>query len=303
MSASDDVSGNLKTIGDIIRWGVNQFEAADLSYGHGTDNAHDETAWLLAHALHYSLPLDDSDLGLRLTDQDRNKVLGLFDSRIKTRKPAAYLTHEAWFAGHSFYVDERVLVPRSPIAEMIEDGFQPWAGMLVIERILDIGAGSGCIAIACAHRFPSVLVDAADISPAALEVTRRNIEMHNLENRVSAIESDLFSALGDCRYDLIVSNPPYVSRKEMESLPAEYRHEPVTGLAAGEDGLDAVNRILHEASRYLKNDGILVLEVGSRQREIMDQHPHIEMMWPEFVSGGSGILVASRAELSKLRKP
>ncbi|GMQ96521.1 MAG: 50S ribosomal protein L3 N(5)-glutamine methyltransferase [Gammaproteobacteria bacterium] len=302
MSASDDVSGNLKTIGDIIRWGVNQFEVADLSYGHGTDNAHDEAAWLLAHALHYALPLEDSDLGLRLTAQDKNKVLGLFDARIKTRKPAAYLTHEAWFAGYSFYVDERVLVPRSPIAEMIKDGFQPWAGLLVIERILDIGTGSGCIAIACAHRFPGALVDAADISPAALEVTRINIEMHNLENRVSAIESDLFSALGDNSYDLIVSNPPYVSRKEMESLPGEYRHEPVTGLAAGEDGLDAVNRIFHEASRYLKNDGILVLEVGDRQDEIMDQYSRIEMMWPEFVSGGGGILVASRAELSKLRK-
>lgn len=250
------------TLGEAIAWGEVQFKLAGLHFGHGTDNAWDEAAWLVLHAL--GLPVDeiDQNLDLRLTEIDKINVISLLRARVEQRRPAAYVTGEAFFAGLKFFVDERVLVPRSPIAELIEEGFEPWIEAPRVRRVLDLCTGSGCIGIACAVAFPRARVDLSDVCADALVVARKNVRRHNLERRVRVIESDLFEGLDGKRYDIIVSNPPYVDEASMRALTAEYRHEPDVALRGGPDGLELVSRILNEAGNHLNPGGLLVVEVG-----------------------------------------
>jgi len=286
----------LTTIRDLVRWGASEFGRRGLVFGHGTDNALDEAFHLVLHRLHLTADLPTLYLESAVTSSEREAVLGLLQQRIDTRKPAAYLIGEIQFCGLSFYVDERVLVPRSPIAEMIEARFQPWIAGEPLQ-ILDLCAGSGCIGIACADIFEDAEVDLADIDTGALEVSRRNIARHDLATRVNAIQSDLFDALVGRRYDLIVSNPPYVPTAEWEALAPEYQREPKLALEAGEDGMDIVERILVEAPDYLTDDGLLVCEIGGSLDEFEIRYPTIPASWPEFQRGGDGVFVISRSDL------
>lgn len=300
-SPDQNICAELITLRDYIRWGASQFNAAGLFFGHGTDNAWDEAAQLVLHALY--LPAQQNNLhwlDARLTMAERRAVLDLLERRLHERVPAAYLTGEAWFAGLKFYVDERVLVPRSPIAELIEQGFEPWLQHLPT-KVLDLCTGSGCIGIACAYAFPEAEVDLSDISPEALAVTERNIEEHQLQDRVRAVQSDLFAGLQGQVYDLIVSNPPYVDRDDLAAMPAEYHAEPALGLASGDDGLDFTRRLLREAFEYLTPEGVLVVEVGNSQLALERAFPELPFTWLEFAQGGQGVFVLSAADLQDWR--
>ncbi|HIE54804.1 MAG TPA: 50S ribosomal protein L3 N(5)-glutamine methyltransferase [Chromatiaceae bacterium] len=289
----------LYTIRDWVRWGASRFCEAGLFFGHGSDNAFDEALVLVLHALYLDRTLDLAYLDTRLTRLERRRVLDFFERRVEERVPAAYLTHEAWFAGLSFYVNENVLVPRSPIAELIEQGFQPWLNDSDELRILDLCTGSGCIAVACAHYLPHALVDASDISPSALEVAQVNVDRYQLEKRVNLFRSDLFDQLPEARYDLIVSNPPYVSTEEMQTLPDEYAHEPALGLEGGADGLELVNRILCEGARWLKPGGIMLVEVGDTMRQLTARFPEVPFLWLEFQRGGEGVFLLTAEQLKQ----
>jgi ribosomal protein L3 glutamine methyltransferase len=289
--------GELATVRDCLRWAVSAFGSARLHYGHGTDNASDEARWLVLGAL--GLPFDSADwvLDARLTTPERERIAALLVRRIVEREPTAYLLGEAWFCGLRFTVDARVLIPRSPIAELIEAGFEPWLGAEP-RRILDLCCGGGCIGIAAALRFPGALVDLADISRGALEVARENIALHKVASRVHAIESDLFAALRGKRYDLILCNPPYVDAPDMSALPAEFGHEPRMALAAGADGLDLARRILAAARAHLADDGWLVLEVGNSAEALEDAFPGLPFVWPDFERGGHGVALISAHDLA-----
>ena len=289
----------LKTIRDLMRWGASCFNQAGLTFGHGTDNVFDEALVLVSHALHLPLQFPEHYLGAHVTAEERDAALALIQQRIETRKPSAYLTHEAWFAGLPFYVDERVLVPRSPLAERIERGFEPWLQSDAIERVLDLCSGSGCIAIACAAHFENAHVDAVDISDDALAIARRNVERHDLQDWVQVIKSDLFSAVEMQRYQLIITNPPYVSAEEMQQLPDEYRHEPEIGLAAGSEGLDIVIRILAQAGSHLEEDGILVVEVGNSRELLSECFPEVPFLWLEFERGGHGVFLLDAQQVQQ----
>jgi len=285
------------TVAQLISFAAERFAIAELWFGHGTDNAVDEAAELVFFAAGLRHDQAEEVYGQVLAPKQRAAALELIDRRIRERVPAAYLTHRMWFAGHEFYVDERVLVPRSPIAELIEARFRPWIDPGKVRRILDIGTGSGCIAIASALAFPQAQVDAADISADALEVTRMNVKRHSVAQRVRAIESDVFAGLQGQRYDVIVSNPPYVGDDEMAGLPAEYRREPVTGLHGGRDGLDIVHRIIDQAAAHLQPRGILIVEVGNSDEALVEACPLVPFTWLEFERGGGGVFVLTREQL------
>lgn len=292
----------LRTIRDLIRWGTSRFAESELWYGHGTDNPLDEAAAITYAVLNLPHQLDASYLESRLTRTERERVLALFKRRIEERVPVPYLTHEAWFCGLPFYVDERVLIPRSPICELIEGRFSPWIGDRSVNRALDIGTGSGCIAIAMAHAFPEALVDAVDIDPDALAIAELNVQQHALPGQVNVIESDLFAGLGGRRYELIVSNPPYVSAEEMSDLPEEYRHEPERALVSGEFGLDHVIPLLSAALDHLDPEGLLVVEVGNSWEALEAMLPEVPFHWVEFERGGDGVFALDGQTLQACAK-
>jgi ribosomal protein L3 glutamine methyltransferase len=287
----------LETILDYVRWGASLFRKTGLFFGHGTDNAFDEARFLMHHALSLPWELPDIYWNAKLSSQERQQVTELFRQRIETRKPAAYLTGEAWFAGLKFFVNEHTLVPRSPIAELIEKDFQNWVEPEQVETVLDMCTGSGCIGIASLKALPYATVDLVDISPEALEVAQKNIEYYHLEDRAQAIQSDLFANLEGKRYDLILSNPPYVDKIEMEALPPEFQHEPRLGLEAGEDGLDIVRRLLAEAADHLTEEGVLIVEVGVSQFYMEQLYPELPLYWFEFEQGREGVFAIHRSEL------
>jgi ribosomal protein L3 glutamine methyltransferase len=291
------MSAELSTIIDFIRYGASRFNAAGLSFGHSYDNALDEATQLVLHALH--LPHDLSPVygQAKLVADEKDKVLDLFQRRIDDRIPACYLTGEAWFAGLSFKADERALVPRSPIAELIESGFEPWLGGRSVERVLDMCTGSGCIAIATAHYNPDWKVDAVDISDSAIALAWENVLRLETGN-VRVLKSDLFRDLEkDDVYDLIVTNPPYVTHAETDALPKEYSYEPEMGLRAGEDGLDLALEILRDAPAHMSENGLLICEVGESEQHLIKLLPELPFAWVEFKVGQMGIFVLEREDI------
>lgn len=290
-------AGQLSTIRDFILWGEKRFQEEAVFFGHGTDNALDEAAMLVLKGADKSYDLGEEAFDIVLSEQEKERITSLIDRRIETRQPAAYLLSEALFAGHAFYVDERVLVPRSPIAELIAERFSPWIAANKVSRVLDLCTGSGCIAIATSHAFPDAIVDAVDLSSDALEVCEINIERHSKAGRVEAIQSDLFDNLSGKRYDIIVSNPPYVCTKEWEALPKEFHHEPDMGFKGGESGLDLVDKILREAASHLNPNGVLIVEVGSSAETLLDNYPAVPFCWLEFEFGGDGVFLLTAEQL------
>lgn len=290
------MSAELATIIDFIRYGASRFAQAGLTFGHSYDNALDESTQLVLHALHMPHDLSPVYGQARLVAEEKRAVLALFERRIAERIPACYLTGEAWFAGLSFKSDPRALVPRSPIAELIEAGFEPWLGGRPVQRALDLCTGSGCIALATAHYHPDWEVDGIDISADALALAQENRERLGVEN-CRLLQSDLFGALQGEVYDLIVSNPPYVTHDETDALPAEYAHEPELGLRAGDDGLDLALKILRDAPEHLSEHGLLICEVGESERALVALLPELPFAWVEFKVGQMGVFVIEREDL------
>lgn len=295
------IPSDFVTLGDFLEWASDYFEQNQLYFGHGTDNAWDEAVMLALYVLQLGAENDRSVLQKELTSNQQNQLFNLAIQRVQERIPVPYLTHEAWFAGERYYVTRDVLIPRSPIAELILNNFQPWLGNLEPKNILDLCTGSGCLAILTAKQFSGAHVDAVDISDAALEVAEKNIKLHNCESQVRAIKSDLFAELNGKRYDIIISNPPYVGSDEMQNLPQEYTHEPELALASGEDGLDLTIQILRNASKHLQEDGLLVVEVGNSWHLLEEKYPNIPFTWIEFAHGGEGVFVLTAEHLRSIK--
>lgn len=294
----NQATDQLFTVRDLLRFAVSRFNQAELFFGHGTANAYDEAAYLILYTLH--LPIDRLEpfLDARLLPEEVEGVLEILRRRVEERLPAPYLTHEAWLGEFRFYVDERVIVPRSFIAELLREQLEPWVEEPEdITSGLDMCTGSGCLAILMAHAFPNAQIDAVDLSPDALEVAKRNVADYGLEEQVSLIQSDLFSALKGRSYDLIVSNPPYVNAPSMQVLPEEYRREPVTALASGEDGLEHVRVILREAPKHLSKGGLLVVEIGHNRDALEEAFPELPFAWLEISAGDEHVFLLTREQL------
>jgi ribosomal protein L3 glutamine methyltransferase len=300
---TEEVISDLKSLGDFLRWGMSRFHEADLFFGHGQGNGWDEALALILHALHLPHNLDNNLMHTRLTRSEKLEVIELIERRINERVPAAYLINQAYFCDLPFFVDERVLVPRSPIGELIEKHFAPWvADDKPPQRILDLCTGSACIAIACAYAFPEAEVDAIDLSDDALNVAQINIDNHELNEQVIPIKSDLFTSVKCHSYDLIVTNPPYVDAEDMADLPDEFKHEPEMGLACGDDGLDLVRKILAQAAQHLTDDGILICEVGNSMLHVQATYPEVPFTWLEFERGGFGVFLLTKAQLTSYQE-
>ena len=293
-----DPRDELVTVRDLLRYAVSQFNRAKLVFGHGTEDAFDEAVYLILHTLH--LPLDRLDpfLDACIPSDERAEVLAVIDERVQSRKPAAYITGEAWLGPYRFSVDERVIVPRSYFGELLQDGFAPWIqDPEEVEAALDLCTGSGCLAIVMAHVFPNAKIDAVDLSDGALAVAHTNVADYGLEDRVELIRSDVFEALGDRSYDLIISNPPYVTQEAMDALPPEYRHEPEMALGAGEDGLDVVRTILAQAQAHLNPGGVLAVEVGHNRHLVEAAWPDLPLTWLNTAGADEGVFLIHREDL------
>lgn len=296
----------LSTVADVLRWSVTQFENNDLFYGHGTDNSWDEAIVLLVHFLNIDSDNLPHILQAKLTNSERIEYFTLLEQRINQRVPLPYITNQAWFAGMDFYVDERVLIPRSPVAEAIRNNLQPWLTTSHDLEVLEIGTGSACIACALVEQFVhqniNINVDAVDISKDALEVAKINVSHHGFDTYINLIESDLFSNLDKKSYDLIITNPPYVDQSEMDALPVEFTHEPRGALAAGDDGLDLVTKILEQSAAHLNNNGILIVEVGASQAALEAKYPNLAFTWIDFEHGGEGVFILTKEQLEEYYK-
>lgn len=305
MSTLDNLSEHhqMNTVIDFVRFSASQFNQAELYFGHGTDNAWDEAIILVMHALTLPIELFDQVVSCQITETEKDTINEIVKLRIEQGLPAAYITHQAQFAGLPFYVDERVLVPRSPIGEYIEKRFSPYIDDdNYPKRILDLCTGSGCIAIACAHYFPEAEVDAVDLSLDALNVAQINIEEHGLLAQVTPMQSDIFSGVFEQRYDLIVTNPPYVDQEDVDSLPQEYLHEPEMGLGSGHDGLDITRKILAQSATHLNENGILICEVGNSQVHIEAVYPEVPFTWLTFERGGHGVFLLTKTQLEQYQE-
>ncbi|WP_250512894.1 50S ribosomal protein L3 N(5)-glutamine methyltransferase [Caballeronia sp. INDeC2] len=286
------------TVRDLLRFGVSRFTEAGLSFGHGSANAYDEAAYLILHTLH--LPLDTLDpfLDARLLDNEIDAVMKVIERRATERIPAAYITQEAWMHGRRFYVDERVIVPRSFIGELLQDGLQPYvADPDQVTRVLELCTGSGCLAILAAQAFENADVDAVDISPDAIAVARRNVDEYGLGERVSLHEGDLYAPLPSTRYEVIITNPPYVNAQAMQALPEEYRHEPELALAGGADGMDVVRRIVRDARKWLTEDGVLVVEIGNERPNVEAALGGLDLVWLSTSAGDDNVFLIQAADL------
>lgn len=287
----------LSTIRDFIRWGSIEFNRHELAFGHGFATAYDEAKYLTLHRLGLPIEWSEDCLERVLSEAERDQVMEILQQRIDSRQPVAYLTRESWFCGLKFYVDQRVLVPRSPIAELIADHFEPWIDSSRINSILDLCTGSACIAIASQYLFKRALVFASDISADALEVARINCREHGLSEQLTLYQSDLFDTIPPRQFDVIVSNPPYVDSEDMVTLGDEFKFEPHIGLAAGDKGLALVDRILLDAGEFLAEQGVLFIEVGNSQQAMMEKYPFLPMTWIDFKYGGSGVCCIYREDL------
>ena len=287
----------MKTLADFLYWTEEYFIANKLVFGHGTDNAWDEAVAIAMHVLHLSQDVSKDVLTRELLSNEKEALLDLVNRRVSECIPVPYLTNEAWFCGDRYYVDKRVIIPRSPFAELIKNKFQPWVKVQSVYNILDLCTGSGCIAIACAKAFPLAKVDAVDISQDVLDVTNYNIQQHKIEGRVHAVHSDLFQNLTEKKYDLIISNPPYVSAKEHYCLPHEYQHEPKLALVSGSDGLDCTKEILNHAYDFLQPNGLLFVEVGNGWKILSSQYPSLPLQWLTFANGGEGVFMLTKDQL------
>jgi ribosomal protein L3 glutamine methyltransferase len=294
-----EAAQTLHTVRDYLRFAVSRFNEAKLFFGHGSSDAYDEAAYLILHTVH--LPLDRLEpfLDARLTESERAEVLNIIHRRVEHRIPAAYLTHQAFLGEFSFYVDERVIVPRSFIGELLLERFSPWiADPDSITDVLDLCTGSGCLAIIAAHAFPNSSVDAVDLSPAALAVAERNVADYNLQDRVNLIESDLFAKLDSKQYDLIISNPPYVDAESVKTLPQEYLHEPELALGSGHDGLDATRIIIDNAAQHLTENGVLVVEIGRNRDKLEAAYPDLPFTWLEVSAGDQFVFMLHKNDLA-----
>ncbi len=295
------IHNELKTVRDIIRYAVSRFNDAKLAFGHGSDNAWDEAVYLVLSTLH--LPLDTLDpfLDARLLEDEKKKCISLIELRVKKRVPLAYLTGEAWLQGHRFLTDKRVIVPRSPISELLAEQLDPWVeDPDAVQDVLDLCTGSGCLAILAALAFPSARVDAVDLSEHAIRLAERNVQMYELAERVTVLQGDLYAPLDGRQYDVIVCNPPYVNSTSMAQLPSEYQQEPVLALAGGDDGMDVIRLILREGAAHLREDGILILEIGNEYENFMNAFPTLNPVFLETSEADDSLLLLTRAQLQTL---